>query len=337
VFTQSVKLQDGQEAFADQIMKKVIFDTDPGIDDAMALLFLKKSPGLRIMGVTSSFGNGTIDATTRNALHLCEIFGIDAPVAKGAGAPLVGPPAPPPLHVHGSDSLGDIPSGTPGAKAAHDLPADAFIVDLIRRYPRQITIVAVARMTNLALALRRDPSIAHLVKEVIIMGGAFGFHGHSGNLTPVAETNISGDPLAADEVFAAPWPVTLVGLDVTQETIMPAEMIERLGRESGPAGRYIRDIAQFYLDFHRSAEGIDGMFIHDASAVAYLLDPSIFTIRRGPIRVVCEGLAVGQTIQHPDDKRNMPPAWQDRPSQSVCIGVEAERVLDLYYKTVSGV
>jgi inosine-uridine nucleoside N-ribohydrolase len=154
-------------------------------------------------------------------------------------------------------------------------------------------------------------------------------------MTPVAETNIHGDPVAADEVFGASWPVTVVGLDVTQETIMPAETVAQIGRHGGPEGRFIRDIARFYLDFHKETEGMDAMFTHDASAVAYLMDPSLFTTRRGPIRVVTEGIAVGQTIQKPDARKNTPPAWEGRPSQTICIGVDAPRLLDLYYRTVT--
>jgi purine nucleosidase len=317
-------------------MRKVIFDTDPGIDDAMALLFLKRAPGVEIVGITSSFGNGTIETTTRNALYLRELFGIGAPVAEGSANPLAGDAGPSADHVHGSNGLGNVAMPEVSRNALHEKTADAFIVDMVHLFPHQITLVAVARMTNLALALRRDPSIAGLVKEVIVMGGAFGFHGHSGNVSPVAEANISGDPLAADEVFGAGWPVTIVGLDVTQETIMAAKMIDRLGQHGGPEGRFIRDIARFYLDFHQETEGMDAMFTHDSSAVGYLLNPSLFTTRRGPVRVVTEGIAIGQTIQKPDGKKNTPPAWQGRPSQTVCVGVDSQRLLDLYYKTVVG-
>ncbi|MDB5397943.1 MAG: Nucleoside hydrolase [Rhodospirillales bacterium] len=315
-------------------MKKVIFDTDPGIDDAMALLFLKKAPDVEIVGVTTCFGNGTIETTTRNALHLCDIFGIDAPVAKGASVALHGRADPPADHVHGNNCLGDVTLPVEPMKAAHYLPADAFIVDMVRCYPHQITIVAVARMTNLALALRRDPGIAPLVKDIIVMGGAFGFHGHSGNVSPVAEANISGDPLAADEVFGADWPVTIVGLDVTEKTVMPTELIDRIAEHGDATGKFIGNISRFYLDFHRDTEGMDGMFLHDSSAVAYLMDPSLFTTRRGPVRVVCDGIAVGQTIQKSDRKRITPAAWQNRPSQTICTDVDSQRLLDLHYEVV---
>jgi inosine-uridine nucleoside N-ribohydrolase len=190
-------------------------------------------------------------------------------------------------------------------------------------------------MTNLALALRRDPSIVPLVKEIIIMGGAFGIHGHSGNVGPVTEANIGGDPLAADEVFGAAWPVTLVGLDVTQETIMSTAMVEQLGEHGGIEGKYIRDIARFYLDFHRDREGLDGMFVHDSSAIAYMLEPTIFTTRRGPVRVVPGGIAAGQTIQVPDTRKVIPEPWANRPSQSICTTVRPKRLLELYFRTVT--
>jgi inosine-uridine nucleoside N-ribohydrolase len=293
-------------------MRKVIFDTDPGIDDAMALLFLKKSPNVEILGVTSSFGNGTIETTTRNALFLCDMFGIDAPVAKGASGPLAGDTGAPPAHVHGGDALGDLPTPPDTRRTPHDQTADAFIVEMVHRHPHQITIVAVARMTNLALALRRDPSIVPLVKEIIIMGGAFGIHGHSGNVGPVTEANIGGDPLAADEVFGAAWPVTLVGLDVTQETIMSTAMVEQLGEHGGIEGKYIRDIARFYLDFHRDREGLDGMFVHDSSAIAYMLEPTIVSCRAASPRArqsKCPTqeksfLSLGRTGRH---NRSAPP------------------------------
>ena len=317
-------------------MKKVIFDTDPGIDDAMALLFLHKAPGVRIVGITSSFGNSTVEVTTRNCLHLCDIFGIDAPVAQGARLPLNGEEGSTAHHVHGDNALGNVtlPAGPRGAP--HPLPADEFIVETVRRNPGDITIIAVARMTNLALALRRDPGIVPLVKEVIVMGGAFGFHGHSGNVTPVAEANVSGDPLAADEIFGADWPVTIVGLDVTEKTIMPSSMVELMGENGGPSGKFIADISKFYLDFHKDTEGFDGMFLHDSSAVGYLLDPTLFTTRTGPVRVVCEGIAVGQTIQKSDRKYVTPPAWQNRPSQTICTDVDSALLLDLHYRIVTG-
>ena len=188
-------------ASGEDARRRVIFDTDPGIDDAMALLFLHAAPEVELVGVTTCFGNGTLADTTRNARHIVACFAIPTVVIAGADAPLEGSAELPPVHVHGGNALGDV-DVAPGHGDAHDsTPAWRFIVEQIRRSPGEITIVAVGRMTNLVLALRADPAIATLVREIVIMGGAFGHHGHHGNVTPLAEANIHGDARAADEVF----------------------------------------------------------------------------------------------------------------------------------------
>jgi inosine-uridine nucleoside N-ribohydrolase len=154
-----------------------------------------------------------------------------------------------------------------------------------------------------------------------------------GNVTPAAEANIYDDPAAADAVFAAPWPVTAVGLDVTQVTEMPQDYLRALARDGGEVGRFIWDITRFYENFYRSI-GMPGIFVHDASAVAYLAEPSLFKTRTGPIRVVTEGLALGQTIQKPDAIRFPPNGWDGRPSQRICVGVDAVRLRHLYRQTI---
>ena len=312
---------------------KVIFDTDPGIDDAMALLFLANAPQADLIGVTTVLGNATIATTTRNALYLKQRFGLAAPVFEGAGAPLEGEAGAPPTWVHGENGLGDVDLGAPLAMSAERTPAHRFIIESARRHPGEVSIIAVGRMTNLALALRADPAIAGLIKQVVVMGGAFGANGHTGNVTPVAEANMHGDPLAADEVFAAPWPLTVVGLDVTQQTTMSDAYLRELVEAGGERGRFIWDITRFYVDFHHRS-GHPAMFVHDSSAVAYWLDPSQFTTRTGAIRVATEGIAVGQTIQKPDGKHFPPGAWDGRPSHAVCVGVESERFLALYRETI---
>ena len=315
--------------------KKVIYDTDPGVDDAMALLFLLAAPDVELVGVTTVLGNHRIDVTTRNALFLKDTFGFDAPVARGAGRPLVLEEKDPPVWVHGENGLGDILLPETIRSEEHPLPAHRFIIETVRQHPHEISIVAVGRMTNLALALREDPEIASLVKEIVIMGGAFGYRGHSGNVTPVAEANIIGDPHAADEMFAASWPIVVVGLDVTQEAIMSTPYLEALRDQGGHMGRFIWDVSRYYERFYRSSTKFDGIPVHDSSAVAYLLDPTLFTTRGGPIRVVTEGIAIGQTIQAPNTRR-FPPnnAWEGLPDHKICIDGDADRFLELYFDTI---
>jgi purine nucleosidase len=314
-------------------MHKVIFDTDPGIDDAMALLFLDASPDVELLAVTTTFGNGAIDTTTRNALYLCERFGIPALVGRGAGVPLVGQPGPAPHFVHGHNGLGDVALPAVISRTADPRPAHRLIIDMVRAHPHEVEIVAVGRMTNLAMALRDDPGIVPLVKQVVIMGGAFGIRGVLGNVTPAAEANIWGDPLAADEVTAASWPLTMVGLDVTQKTQMPTAYLHALQETAGEAGRFIWEISRFYEKFHNDG-GVESIFVHDSSAVAFLLKPELFETRTGAIRVVTEGVAFGQTIQKPDSVSFPPSDWDGRPSHMVCTDVDSEGLRVLYAETL---
>jgi purine nucleosidase len=315
-------------------MHKVIFDTDPGIDDAMALLFLRASPEVELIGITTTFGNGTIETTTRNALYLAERFGIAAPVSRGAGGPLVGTAGEPPTFVHGHNGLGDIALPAQVAREADPRPAHQLIIDLVRAHPGEVEIVAVGRMTNLALALRKDPGIVPLVRQLVIMGGAFGISGVLGNVTPAAEANIWGDPLAADEVTGAAWPLTMVGLDVTQKTRMPTPFLRALANEAGEMGRFVWDVSRFYEEFHLKG-GVDSIYVHDSSAVAYLLQPDLFETRRGAIRVVSEGIAFGQTIQQPAGTAFPPSDWDGRPQHLVCTSVDAEGLRRLYRSTLA--
>lgn len=316
-------------------MKKVIFDTDIGIDDAMALLFLHFSPDVALQAIISGFGNADIDTTTRNALYLQQRFGIDAPVFRGAGKALGRPLGEGyPDFVHGKNGLGDIEIEEPEEKAEHSLGFEA-IIDLVQQQPGEISIVAVGRLTNLALALQQCPELPSLVREVVIMGGAFGNNGHRGNVSPVAEANIAGDPKAADQVFAHDWPLTIVGLDVTHEVVLGETFFETLRHTAGDAGEFIYQISRCYLDFHERITGKRESPMHDSSAVACLLAPALYTTQPAAVRVATEGVAIGQTIAGDPAADYATVAWQGKPECQVCTAVEANRVLDLYLETLS--
>jgi len=309
---------------------KIIFDTDPGIDDAMALLLLARHPDVDLLGITTVFGNGGIDTVTRNALFLKDKFGLSAPVARGADR-AIDAAAPPPAvpHVHGDDGLGNIEIPATIKATLDPRPAHRLIIDLVKQYPHEVRLVAVGRMTNLALALREAPEIVDLVKDVVVMGGAFGRNGHTGNVTPVAEANIFGDPVGADITFGAKWPVVIIGLDVTKEVTMTTAYVDELAT-TGEDGRFVRAISTHYERFYKSRENIDGFFVHDASAVTYALHPEFFATERGQIRVVPDGIAKGQTIIKPEGQSFAPGPWDDRPMQTIAIGVQSGRVLSLY-------
>lgn len=310
-------------------MKKVLFDTDIGIDDAMALLFLHFASEVDLLAIVTGFGNASIENTTRNALHMKELFGISAPVYRGADGPISeGLAKEFPDFVHGQNGLGDIEIAEPDGDP-EKIPGAQAIVDLVSQYPQQISIVAVGRMTNLANALELCPELPRLVGEVVIMGGAFGFNGHSGNVTAVAEANISGDPKAADKVFASGMPITVVGLDVTEETIATAGFFDDLRDGAGSAGRFIHKISRCYLDFHERINGAYECPIHDSSAVAYLLQPEIFTTQEGWVRVAVDGSNKGQTIFSAADSE-----IDGSPNCRICTSVDADAVLSLYASTL---
>lgn len=318
-------------------MHKVIFDTDPGVDDAMALLFLHHHPEIDLLGITTVFGNAEIDVTTRNALYLKREWKIDTPVSRGAGETFIPHRVShePPKFIHGDDGLGNI--GVPEVTDVHPdpRPAHRFIVETVRANPGEVTIVAVGRMTNLANALKEDPEIVNLVKEIVIMGGAFDVNG---NVTPAAEANIHGDPEAADVVMTARWPVVVVGLDVTMQTVMTRSQLADIRDAAGTSrARLLFDLSQFYIDFY---EGLvdDGMVVHDSCACVYVVAPELFKTRSGVIRVVCGGIADGQTIQKPDGRGFGPSDWDgDLPSQKICTEIDAPAVLKLIHDVIVAV
>lgn len=310
---------------ANPMPHKVIFDTDPGVDDATALLLLHRHPAIDLIGITTVFGNSDIAGTTHNARYLTARFGISAPVAQGAERALNGARSKPPVHVHGDNGLGNVDLGGVSPSPLDGRSAPQFIIDMVRRHPGEITLLAVGRMTNLAMAINLAPDIVPLVRQVVIMGGAFGFAGNNGNVTPVAEANIIGDPDAADIVFGADWPVVAIGLDVTRQVLVSPQDVEDLAASGSEAAAFIAAISRHYMAYYKRF-GVNGFFVHDLTAAAYIIDPSLFTTRSGPVRVVNAGVAMGQTIQRDPGTWYPPGAWDDRPNQLACDGVKAETV-----------
>ena len=314
--------------------KKIILDTDPGIDDAMAILFAEAHPDIELMALTTVFGNATIENGTRNALYLKQRFKMTADIAQGASQPLVRDPVGPTEVVHGITGLGDFHVPDDFVGYPDPRPAYQYIIDTVKAYPHEITLVAVGPLTNFALALQAAPEIAQLVVQVVIMGGAFGENDHRGNVTPYAEANIHDDPHAADIVFCASWPVTIIGLDVTEESFFSAYYLEQLRNDAADVGEFIFDISRYYLRFYSQKVGLDGCHVHDPSVIAYVINPALFTTRNGPVRVVCDGSASGMTLQKLDQRRYQTDEWSSMPAQAVGISVDAAQLLDLYRKTI---
>ncbi len=311
--------------------RKVIIDADPGIDDSVAILFALHSPALEVLGITTVFGNADIEQATRNALTLVELAGRRLPVARGASKPWIGDPSPPPDFVHGADGLGNVETPLP-ATGPIDMSAAQFIVETVRAHPGEVTLLAIGRLTNLAAALAIEPRLPALVREVIVMGGAASVRG---NVSPVAEANVHGDPHAADIVFTTRWPITMVGLDVTTQVRLQDSVLERIGAANQQAGGFIYEITRFYRGFYDSIGLTGGFYVHDPSAVAFLIDREIFSTEKARVRVATDGIAAGQTIVVAGTPSEGWTDWADLPEVDVCRGVDADRLLRLLESTLT--
>jgi len=261
---------------------KLILDGDYGIDDALATLFLVHQPDVQILAVGSVHGNATAADAARNALVVLDIGGRpDVSVAVGAVQPLA-QPVDISAMVHGDDGLGGCaPQFRPG-RGPVDVPAAVQLVRAVRANPGDCTIVATGPLTNLALALLLDPDLASLVAGVVLMGGTIR---HPGNITPYAEANIAHDPEAARLVFGAPWQVTQVGLDVTMETWLEQEDLDRIQASDTGAGRFSWRILQHYLSFYFDHHGRPGCPVHDPCAAILAVDPGLASWKEVPVEV----------------------------------------------------
>ena len=310
------------------MVRKIIFDTDPGVDDAMAIFFALASSELEMLGLTTVFGNADLHTTTRNALALLEMAGRqDIPVVAGAEKPIDAPYPGPVPQVHGNNGLGDAAIPAVSSPPLPDVAAD-WIYHQVAAHPGEVTLLTVGPLTNLALALKKYPDFPELVHEVVAMGGNAIV---PGNATPAAEANMYNDPEAADLVFGAAWPVTMVGLDVTHAVNMKGAVIDKLAQCSDVPNQFLAAAIPLYRDFFERVNGIDGIYMHDPTAVAYLIAPQLFTIQKCPVRVETEGFSRGKTwpsLGDTDDE--VPAAWQNRPDVSICMGVDDRAVLDLF-------
>ena len=278
--------------------RKAIFDTDPGVDDAMALYYALAHPAIEVVGITTTFGNVSVQQAATNALYLTAIAGVEIPVTQGVAKPWVKASEAPPDFIHGDDGLGNLLTRKETTNKLDPRPSAQFIVDMARAYPGEITLVAVGPLGNLATALKLAPELPTLLREVILMGGTVL---EPGNVSPVAEANIWNDPHAADLVFTAGWKLTMVGLDVTHQVILPVTLFAQIAKQHQHLAtdtllHAVKFYADFYSDLYPHVAEIHGCFGHDVLAFIYLTNPEFFTIESGRVRVAIEGLAQGQTI-----------------------------------------
>ena len=287
----------------------ILLDCDPGHDDAIALLVALGSDELELRGVTTVAGNQTLEKTTANAIRVLELAGrAEIPVAAGAGRPLVREPRVA-ADVHGETGLDGPDLPPPQAD-----PSPQHAVDFLAERIDGATLVATGPLTNVALLLARYPEAKP--ERIVLMGGAIA----EGNVTPAAEFNIWADPEAAQRVFASGLDVTMVGLDVTHKALVNPDQLRGAGR----IGEVVAELLEFYGGFHRSVYGWDGSPIHDAVAVAHVIDRELLDVERLNVRIDTESeLCRGRTVVDVWHRTGL------EPTANVAVGIDSEGFVDL--------
>ncbi|MCU4743050.1 nucleoside hydrolase [Natronoglomus mannanivorans] len=307
--------------------RPLLVDTDPGCDDALAILLALEHADLEVVGLTTVHGNASIDATTHNARSILELLERpDVPVSRGAELPLISP-LETAEHIHGVDGIrGDLPEPSPATRPA-DTHAAQFIVEQARAYEGELTIAAIGPLTNVALALAIEPKLPALLDELIVMGGA-AFA--PGNVTPLAEANFHSDPEAAHRVVRDGDPI-VVGLDVTRRATLPAAWIEGLPR-GGPLGRSIYEWATYYTEEILERYDLETAAIHDALVIAQLIDEEVLEVEPHFMEVGIDSeLDRGALVCDPHGVTG------EGPNGRVAVDVDVDRYRELVIEAVEGV
>jgi len=272
---------------------KIILDCDPGHDDAIALLLAHGSPDIELVAVTTVHGNQTIDKVTRNALAIARIAGITGvPFAAGAHRPLVRP-VEVAASIHGESGLDGpvLPEPTIELDPRHAV--DLIIDTVMASEPGTITLVPTGTLTNIAIAVRKEPRIVDRVKEVVLMGGGY----HGGNWSAASEFNIVVDPEAAHIVFNEKWKLTMVGLDLTHQALATPEVQAAIAAVDTAPARFVLELLNFYGGAYLETQGFDSPPVHDPCAVALVIDPTVMTVVKVPLDIELAGtLTVGMTV-----------------------------------------
>ena len=322
--------------------KKVILDTDPGTDDALAMLLAFNSPELQVEAITVVAGNMTADAGLDNALKITSLAGrCDVPVAKGAIRPLLQE-----LNTgkfwNGANGLGGAELPPAKCHASAEFGPD-LIIQLVHEYPHQITLIPVGPLTNIAIAVAKDPSIVPLVKEVVLMGGGI----TGGNVTAVAEYNIHSDPEAAAIVFNAGWPITMVGLDVTEITLVTDEDVARLEQKPGPETTFAAAVLRFQIGTYKGTGIFHGGAVHDALAVGQVVDSTILKTQDMRVDIETDGkFTRGMTVANRKNaiEKNVPEGDHlqsmgleaVQPNVHVAVGADSQRFVEMLITRISG-
>ena len=306
--------------------EKLIIDTDLGADDALALFCALRDPSSEVLSITTVFGSTESNIATRNVLHLLELFDYQTPVYEGVAKPLMYPFFPSLSPVQNWHNAGHTPLTQ--EQSQH---AVLHIIEMAEKYPGEITLLALGPLTNIALALSIDPGIALKIKRVVVMGGNINTPGHTSS---ASEINFYHDPHAADIVLQAPWPVTIIGLDVIHKIILVPKLFEHLEQHHHKQGQFLTEIFRPAVNHSKTQYGIDGCYAYETTAVACTLHPNWFTFDRGPMRIICDELFRGKLLFYSDDAissqrhRWQSNPWADRPGHYIATHVDDKSLLN---------
>lgn len=321
--------------------QRVIIDTDPGTDDALALLLAFHSPELKLEGITVVAGNVTADMGLENALRIGHLAGrCDIPIAKGAVGPLAQK-----LNTeefwNGRNGLGNAQLPLDRCQTNPTFGPD-LIIQLIHQYPHEIVLIPIGPLTNIALAVSKDPSIVPLVKEVVLMGGSI----TGGNVNAASEFNMHSDPEAASIVFNAGWQLTMVGLDVTEHTLITEADVLRMENHAGPQAKFAAAVARFQIGTYQGT-GFKGGAIHDALAVGAVVDRTLLKTQKMRVDIEMNGTFTrGATVANRGNAVDRVIPKGDRletvgvdsvqPNVNVAVGSDSSRFIALFVERLSG-
>ncbi len=324
-----------------QTPRRVIIDTDPGVDDAMAILLALNSPELKVEALTVVPGNVDSQQGLENALKIVSLANrCDIPVARGAHHPL-NQKLITAQYWHGKNGLADVELPPSHCRADARFGPDV-VIETVHRYPHEVTLIPVGPLTNIALAVSKDPSIVGLVKDIVIMGGSIS----GGNVDGAAEANIYNDPEAASIVFNAGWMVTMIGSDVGERTIMTRKRLAELQSQHGPESDFVAKLADFYLTRSENS-GYEGAAMYDPLAVGTVIDPTLVTLKDMHVDVETRGeFTRGETVANRMGSNENNVLHGDHyeiegviPLQAnarVCLASDADRFLSLFISRIKG-
>jgi len=308
------------------VTKRILIDTDPGIDDALAILLAVASPELRLEGLSIVHGNCSLEQATVNGLSVLELAdAAHVPLARGCELPLVQPSLLAP-ETHGNTGLGHAKLPEPRARPVVQHGSD-FLIEKILSSPGEVSLLAIGPLTNVALAIRQEPRIVEAVRELIIMGGAIR---HEGNTTALSEFNTYVDPHAAHIVYHAGIPTTLVPLDVTYQCVLTPGDVKRLREIDSPITKFIEDSTRFYMEFHDEFQKIDGCVINDPLALALTFAPELCDYQHLYVDVdISGGVSMGKTFADFYD-------YQKKPANmKVALGVRPRDFIELFLERMA--